>query len=172
MTRVSGPYPFLKLKVNVDEAMAGRVMARLGGSRFDGSQKFPDAVRPVDFLVDDCLVEFKRIEEEPLSQPGRMVKVADFAMNQALSGKTPPKGKEVHLKGAAAREYWMRFLGIAVRRQLETAAKQIRSTRKFLNEPDRPGAVFLVNARALKRRSCLLDSKQMTRGTVHLVTRL
>lgn len=137
-------YPYPKLRVDVDEAFAGRVVARLQGSPFDGSQRFPAGIKPVDFLIGDYAVEFKRIEQEPLTADGRMEKIAEFAAEQTAKGEASATGDVIRLSQKASQDYWRKFLGVSVRRQLEKAAEQIRSTRTFLNRPV-AGAVFLVN---------------------------
>ncbi|HRE08324.1 MAG TPA: hypothetical protein PKX00_22085 [Opitutaceae bacterium] len=137
-------YPFPKLRIVVDEAFAGRVIHRLGGTGFDGTQAFPDGVKPVDFLVCDHALEFKTIEQEPLTHAGRADKLAELASEAVRKGEAPTDGHAVFLTGAPSKEYWKKFVGVVVRRQLETAAKQIKSTRAFLGRELR-GAVFLVN---------------------------
>lgn len=140
-------YPYLSIRIPVDEAFAGRVVARLGGSPFDGTRHFPEGVKPVDFLVGGYALEFKTLEQEPLTVPGRGEKMADFVLAKAIAGEADAQGSTIQLSGQASQEYWRKFLGVSVRRQLETAAKQIRSTREFLGQPLR-GAVFLVNVAA------------------------
>lgn len=137
-------YPYPKLRVDVDEAFAGRVVHRLQGSAFDGSRSFPAGVKAVDFLVGDYAVEFKRIEQEPLTVDGRIERIAEFTAEQTAKGEATAKGDAIHLSQKASQEYWRKFLGVSVRRQLEKAAEQICSTRTFLNRPI-SGAVFLVN---------------------------
>ena len=140
-------YPYLHIRIPVDEAFAGRVVARLGGTPYDGAVELPAGVKAVDFLVENYALEFKTLEQEPLTAEGRGEKIADFALEKALTGKAEAQGTAIKLSGAASQEYWRKFLGVSVRRQLEAAAKQIRSTRQHLGKPLH-GAVFLVNVAA------------------------
>jgi hypothetical protein len=147
-------YPFLCLPVEINEAFVGRVVAPVGGVPFDGSQKFPEGVKPVDFRVGNYLLEFKGIEQDPLSVPERPARAVAFAKDKVRTGEAEarPGAKPgtgiVHLTGEASQEYWRKFLGASIGRQMEEAAKQIRSTRKFLKQPELRGAVFIVNQNA------------------------
>ncbi|MCX7047098.1 MAG: hypothetical protein NTX50_16625, partial [Candidatus Sumerlaeota bacterium] len=129
---------------DVDESFAGRVVQRLHGAAFDGSRQFPPRVKPVDFLVGEYALEFKRIEQEPLTADGRVERIAKFSAEQAAKGEAELNGDVIRLSQKASQAYWRKFQGVSVRRQLEDAAKQIKSTRAFLKRP-LGGAVFLVN---------------------------
>jgi hypothetical protein len=128
-------YPYPKLRVDVVEAFVARVVQRLKGSAFDGGQQFLAGVKPVDFLVGDYALEFKRIEQEPLAADGRIDKIAEFAAEQVAKGEASATGEVIKLSQKASQDYWRKFLGVSVRRQLEKAAEQIRSTRAFLHRP-------------------------------------
>lgn len=140
-------YPYPKIRITVDEAFAGRVVTRLGGARYDGAVKLPAGVKAVDFLVENYALEFKTLDQEPLTVEGRGEKIADFALAKALTGEAEAEGTTIKLSGRASQEYWRKFVGVSVRRQLEAAAKQIRATRQHLGKPLH-GAVFLVNVAA------------------------
>ncbi|HEY3755224.1 MAG TPA: hypothetical protein VGL42_03645 [Opitutaceae bacterium] len=147
-------YPFLELRARVNEDFAARVVARLGGTRFDGSRNFPAGIKPVDFRVENYLLEHKGLEQDPLEVEDRHAKTAAFVREKAKAGLIPlspgtePNTVVAHLTGEVSQEYWRRFLGVSVGRQMEKAAEQIRSSRVFLGEPYLPGAVFIVNESA------------------------
>jgi len=95
--------------------------------------QFPPGVKPVDFLDGDYALEFKRIEQEPLTADGRVAKIAEFAAKQAAKGEASAKNDVVRFSRHASQDYWGKFLGVSARCQLEKRVETRRSSNANAN---------------------------------------
>jgi hypothetical protein len=87
----------------------------------------------VDFLDGDYALEFKRIEQEPLTADGRVAKIAEFAAKQAAKGEASAKNDVVRFSRHASQDYWGKFLGVSARCQLEKRVETRRSSNANAN---------------------------------------
>ena len=95
--------------------------------------QFPPGVKPVDFLDGDYALEFKRIEQEPLTADGRVEKIAEFAAEQVAKGEASAKNDVVRFSRHASQDYWGKFLGVSARCQLEKRVETRRSSNANAN---------------------------------------
>lgn len=131
------------------ERIVDEAVRRAGGQRItEVISPIPGGIENCDYLIGNHLLELKIIKLEPLEAQEHQKKLIRLFDEPAQEGKTAAQSsRQIHLTAEANQRYW-RIVGTPVRRHLEKAASQVRSTKALLKRPDLRGAAFLINGDA------------------------
>jgi hypothetical protein len=126
------------LPANLDEAFVDRVVARAGGRRLRPDERDFDRNPNADYLLNGYVVEVKDLQSDPIDVPSRQAKAhavlrsdAHPTATRTLDDIDDPVYVAVILK--------------SVKRRMDHAKKQIRSSRAGLGVAIRGGGIILLN---------------------------
>lgn len=126
----------------IDEPFMDRVIARAGGQRI-AIADIPPSVRIADYEIAGYIFELKDLQEEALLKPTHQKKLAALFEPHRDAGETVVLDPSVLSHGE-----WLRYLdilGAPLQTCVKSAAKQIKSTKKFLNQEEKSGGLIVLN---------------------------
>ncbi len=123
----------------VTEQFIDTVVSDVGGERLETDNEH----RIADYRIDDWLFELKDLQEEGLLQKERQQRLAElFAPHSATDGvvKIDPE-----ILSDDHRQRYFDIISRPIQGQVKSASKQIRSTKRLLNDESLRGGIIYVN---------------------------
>ena len=126
------------LPPRLDESFVDRVVMRAGGRRLRLEERDYDRSRNADYLVNGYVVELKELQSDPIDVPTRQTKA------HATLRRRTDHGDTGILDDVDDPEYLAAILK-TVKRRIDDAKQQIRSSSATLDFAVRGGGVILLN---------------------------
>lgn len=123
----------------VTEAFMDTVVKDVGGQRLETD----DQHRMADYRINEWLFELKDLQEEGLLKSERQQRLAGLFSPYARPGQILRIDPEI--LGDADRRRYFDILSSPIQGQVKSASKQIRSTKRLLNDDSLRGGVIYLN---------------------------
>jgi len=124
----------------VTEAFIDQVVADVGGERLPTNEKD----RIVDYRIGDYVFDLKDLQEEGLLKPERQEKLAELFAPYAVPGH--PLQIDPGMLTEEERRKFYDIISGPIQSQVKSTAKQIKSTRKVLGNPNLKGGIIFLNS--------------------------
>ena len=116
---------------------------RAGGHRLTPEECNHELTRNADYLLDDCVLELKILEEEGLEKTERQSKLAELFGRPAEGYGTIEVNPDT--LSAEERGAYLDIVGGPIKTAVKSASKQIRSTKSHLKNDALRGVAIFVN---------------------------
>jgi hypothetical protein len=124
----------------VTEEFIDQVVADVGGERLPTNDKD----RIVDYRIGDYVFDLKDLQEEGLLKPERQEKLADLFAPYAVPGY--PLQIDPEILTEDERRKFFDIISGPIQTQVKSTAKQIKSTREVLGNPNLKGGIIFLNS--------------------------
>lgn len=126
------------------EEFVDRIVVRAGGRRLTSSERNHENTRNADYLIQDCVVELKDMQEEGMEKPERQKKLAELFLRYY------PDETEILIEPAILSpedvRLYIQIVGSPIRERIKDAAKQVKATKAHLSQSALRGGVIVLNS--------------------------